>query len=143
MKWPDNVAQFGVHQTQRHRSKRVAVQRTKRLVAFDPYVALWYEYLCVGIRWECLYDVVCDGDDALDDHFPTVDGVSERYNVPFADGSPRVYAEAVKEDDVVKRRSVWIEGRLTDGNEEKRKEEMKDRPAYFYLGLSLWCIHSE
>ena len=67
----------------------------------------------------------------------------ERYNVPFADGSPRVYAEAVKEDDVVKRRSVWIEGRLTDGNEEKRKEEMKDRPAYFYLGLSLWCIHSE
>lgn len=41
-------------------------------------MALWDEYLGVGIGRERLNDVVCDGDDPLDDQFPTVDWVSEK-----------------------------------------------------------------
>lgn len=59
-------------------SKAVAIQGAKRLVAFDPNVALWDAHLGVWVRREGLDSVVCDGDDALDDHFPTVDGVSGR-----------------------------------------------------------------
>lgn len=64
-----------------HRSKRIAVQGTERLVALDPYMALWDVHLGVGIGWKRLNDVVCDGDNPLDDHFPTVDGIPGRTSV--------------------------------------------------------------
>lgn len=59
-----------------HRPKRVAVERTKGLVAFDPYVALGDAHFVVGIRRKRLDDIIYDGYDTLDDHF-IVDGVSE------------------------------------------------------------------
>lgn len=121
-----------------HRTKRVAVQGTEGLVALDPYMALGDEHLGVGIRRERLDDVVCDGDDPFDDHFPTVHGVPgrgsvktyvqyvhetgtsavpERDDVTLCDGPARMNTEAVKDDDVVPLGRVWIECRLADGNE--------------------------
>ena len=41
-------------------------------------MALWDEHLGVGVWRKGPYDVVCDGNYPLDDHFPTVDGVSAR-----------------------------------------------------------------
>ena len=64
--------------TATHRSKRVAVQGAKRFVPLDPYVTLWDKRLGIGVWRESLDGVVCDGDDALDDHFSTVDGISGR-----------------------------------------------------------------
>lgn len=74
-----------------HRSKRVAVQSAERLVALDPYMALWDEHLGVGIRREGLDDVVCECDDPLDDHFSTVDGVSAKALASTETGGQEAY----------------------------------------------------
>lgn len=72
-------------------------------------MALWDEHLGIGVRREGSDDVVGEGDDPLDDHFSTVDGVSEGDDVAYGDRPPGANAEAVKDDDIVRRGRVWIE----------------------------------